>query len=115
MISDYSAGQLHFAGVGAEGDSAATAATRLAEALRAWTAAHEECRIVQLSVTGPAVGGTRTGAATYALAAMIAYVEVGLSTADAAQAVAAAVDEIHEAQSGEVGREQAGLPDRPFV
>ncbi|MHB8574080.1 MAG: hypothetical protein ACYDCQ_01990 [Dehalococcoidia bacterium] len=99
MISEYPAPQVLFAGLGAEGHTATEAAEQLAAALRQWCLAHEECRMLQLSVTpaSPAAEGAGRGQ-SFGIMAIVAYVETGLTSADAAGAVAAALEEIHEAQ-----------------
>lgn len=97
MLSEFPAPEVEFDGVGAEGETPAEAADHLARSLREWSAAHAECRILQLSVlpAAPPSGGQGFGAM-----AIVAYTRTGLTPADAAEAVAAAVVEIHEAQTG---------------
>ncbi len=96
MLSEHEAGELRFAGVGAQGASAAEAAARLAEALHGWVEQHEHSRIAQLTVQ-PA--GQDGGPQPFGLAALIVYTEGVLDSADAAEAVAAAVEEIQNAQA----------------
>ncbi len=101
MLSEFSAPEIQFSGLGASGSTAAEAAERLAVLLRQWTAAHQGCRILQLSVL-PAVAGASpaTAAESFGAMALVAYTETGLTSEDAAEAVAAAVEEIRDAQTG---------------
>lgn len=96
MLSEHEAGELHFAGVGVQGASAAEAATRLAEALREWAQQHEHSRVAQLSVQPAGQGG---GLQPFGLAALIVYTDGALDSAAAAEAVAAAVEEIQKTQT----------------
>jgi hypothetical protein len=115
MVSEYPAPQIHFAGLGAEGQTAAEAAEGLAAALRQWTSAHEECRVLQISVT-PALGTFGTSPSPrFGVTAIVVYVETALTQADAAHAVAAALEEIHEAQTGDPERRMGDGPGRTFV
>jgi hypothetical protein len=95
MLSEHTAGGLHFAGLGASGDTAAIAAQRLAAELQRWAQQHEHCRVLQLSVQPAPQPGT---AEPCGLSALIVYSDGGLNSADAAEAVAAAVEEIQQAQ-----------------
>jgi hypothetical protein len=101
MLSDHQAPDLHFAGLGAEGSTAAEAAELLALALRHWAVDHDGCRIVQLTILPAAaapVGAAASPAAAFGASAMIIYIDGALGTADVAEAVAAAVEEIQQAQ-----------------
>ncbi len=104
MLSEFPAPEIHFRGLGASGSTAAEAAERLASLLRQWTASHPACRVLQLSIL-PAVPGQPAVGRDDAIGAMavIAYTESGITTADVAEAVAAAVEEIHEAQAAPDG------------
>src|SRR4051794_32323574 len=100
MLSEFQAGELRFDGLAASGESAAEAGARLAEALRGWVQAHASSRVVQLSVV-PAVpegASAAGGGSAYATLALVTYVDSALEAGTAARAVAAAVEEIHEAQ-----------------
>lgn len=88
MLSDHDASDLHFEGLGAQAATAAAAASELAATLQRWTADHRGVRIEQLSVAPYAADG---------VLALVAYTEDVLPS-DAQEAVAAAVEEIHEAQ-----------------
>ena len=96
MLSEHEAGALRFAGVGAQGASAAEAAAQLADELRRWVEEHEHSRIAQLAVQPAGQGG---GPQPFGLAALIVYTDGALDNADAAEAVAAAVEEIQNAQA----------------
>lgn len=100
MLSEFPAPEIHFMGLGASGSTAAQAAERLALLLRQWTASHPTCRMLQLTIL-PAVPGQPSSNPEEAFGAMaiIAYAETGFTTADVAEAVAAAVEEIHGAQA----------------
>jgi|SRR5579885_451374 len=102
MLSEHEAGELRFAGIGAQGASAAEAATRLAEELRGWTEQHEHSHVMQLSVQPAGQGG---GSQPFGLAALIVYTEGTLDSAAAAEAVAAAVEEIQNAQTDRLENE----------
>src|SRR5262249_9140047 len=100
MIGEYPADELEFEGIGVSGSSTAEAAQLLAEALTRWGATHAQARIVQLDMP-PAVQdrpAADKGGASFAAMALITYVSPVLDGAAAAEAVAAAVEEIHEAQ-----------------
>jgi hypothetical protein len=99
MLGDYEAGEIRFAGLGADGLSAESVAALLAASLTRWAEAHAGSRIQQLSVL-PAwqMPGT-SGVSSCGAMALIAYTEGTLEPIAAAQAVAAAVEEIHEAQT----------------
>ena len=116
MISEYPAGELKFAGVGvSDRGSADDAAIDLAAALAAWSAAHPNDRIVQLSVLPATSSGGARGAGTshsYAAMALITYVSSALDGGTAAEAVAAAVEEIHVAQVNAVEEPRNATPPR---
>lgn len=99
MLSDHQAPELHFAGLGAGGATAAEAAEALAAELRRWTAEHEDCRMVQLAVTPAPTAATHPEAPAFNLSALIVYLNGALGSEDAAQAVAAAVQELQQAQA----------------
>jgi len=101
MLSDHQAIELHFAGVGASGPTAPAAAEALALALRQWTAAHDDCRVVQLTVTPAPVAAAPADTPAFNLCALIVYLNGALGSEDMAQAVAAAVQELHQAQAPE--------------
>jgi hypothetical protein len=107
MLSEHDAQEIRFAGLGANAATAAAAAEQLASALREWCARQEGCRLLQLSVLSAVPGGT-VQVFGYGAMAVIAYVEESLSNTSAARAVAAAVEEIHEAQAGATERTQQG-------
>ncbi|HEY7293616.1 MAG TPA: hypothetical protein VH916_01190 [Dehalococcoidia bacterium] len=96
MLSEHEAAELRFAGFGAQGASAGEAAERLAGELQRWAQQHEHSRIVQLSVQPAGQGG---GAQPFGLGALVVYLDGALDSADAAEAVAAAVEEIQKTQS----------------
>lgn len=95
MLSEHEAAELRFAGVGAQGANAEEAAVKLAEALQGWAQQHEHSRIAQLTIQ-PA---GQSGPQPFGLAALIVYTDGALDRADAAEAVAAAVEEIQNAQA----------------
>lgn len=100
MLSEFLASEIQFVGFGSNASTAAEAAAQLAVALRQWCSTRDDCRVLQLSVL-PAVPAAGVGGATgsYGAMAIIAYVEAALATDAAAEAVAAAVEEIHVAQA----------------
>jgi len=104
MLSEFPAHEIEFAGVGAEAASAAEAAVGLADFLRGWCTAHAAVRILQLSVMPATHSGGDRG---FGAMALIAYTRTTLTELDAAVAVAAAVEEIHEAQAGGEEADQA--------
>ena len=111
MLSDHQAGELRFAGVGAQGTSADDAAQQLATALRDWSGRHSECRIEQLCILPavPAAVGSAAASHPFGAVALLVYVESSLTPRDAAEAVAAAVEEIRDAQALPDDEERSGL------
>jgi hypothetical protein len=95
MLSEYPAGDLRFEGLGADGATVEEASQQLAGALARWAEVHSECRLIQLAVlpAAPASGGR-----SHAAMAVLTFVEPALDGDATAAAVAAAVEEIHEAQ-----------------
>lgn len=107
MLSEHQAPEIHFAGLGSNAATAAEAAAQLAAALRQWCVGRDGCRVLQLSVL-PAVPapGVSAAGSSFGAMAIVAYVDGALSSESAAEAVAAAVEEIHDAQL--VGGEPGG-------
>ncbi len=99
MLSEHQAPEIQFAGLGSNAATAAEAAAQLATALRQWCVGRDGCRLLQLSILPavPAPGVTGAGSSFGAMA-IVAYVDGALSSESAAEAVAAAVEEIHDAQ-----------------
>ncbi len=96
MLSEHAASELRFAGFGSQGATAGEASQRLAEALQRWAQEHEHCHIVQISVQPAGVSGT---AQPFGLGALVVYIDGTLDSAAAAEAVAAAVEEIQKTQA----------------
>ena len=98
MLSEFPASEIRFTGLSAGGTTAGEAAAALAAVLEQWASSRENMRLLQLTVHPPsaAIGAGRE--AGFEATATIVYVDTGLKVEDMAEAVAAAVEEIHEAQ-----------------